>query len=284
MTHYRDQFDYIEALLSDGELEEAHHLAQEMYRDHPHSLDCLRLLVKVLYKQGRQEEAKAYLKRANLIEVEYHTFFDSLNQDSIVLDLGGWQGNFTEFVHKRYGCEVHIVEPNIKYYEMEKRRFEDLDQVYVYNCAIGGETTLARFYPSPLDYPGEEKGSSLLAESPYVDPNVFYEVQQYSLYDFVQRANLKKIDLIKMDIEGAEIEVFNDPNTQQVLNICQSLTIEFHHRMPILAEPFIEKSIVEGIIERFKDSGFKFVNFSRDIEFIDCLFYRGRSLSRRTEV
>ncbi len=281
MSHFQERLEYIEGLMAKGELEEAHRLAQELYRQNSLSLDYVRLLVKVLYKLGKEKEAKACLKKANLIEVEYHTFFDNLKRDSVVLDLGGWKGNFTDYVHKNYGCEVHIAEPNIKYHEIEKKRFNGLNRVHVYKCAIGGETKLARFYPSPPEYPAEEKGSSLLPRSPYVNPNIYYDVQEYSLYDFVRRAGLKNIDLIKMDIEGAEVDVFTSPKTQEVLNMCQSLTIEFHHRMPILAEAFIEKTIIEGIIQRLKDSGFRFVNFSRDIEFIDCLFVKEQYLKGR---
>ena len=56
--------------------------------------------------------------------------------------------------------------------------------------------------------------------------------------------------------------------------MCQSLTIEFHYRMPILDKPFVDKALLERVIRKLRDSGFKLINFSRDIEFIDCLFYR----------
>ena len=201
----------IEALLARAELESAHRLAEELYHEDPEDLERVRLLVKVLYRQNRQDKATAYLNRANLVEVESHTMFDNLSRDSIVLDIGGWKGNFTDYVLQRYGSEVHMVEPNIKFYEMGKARFGGEDRVHAYDCAIGGETKRVRFHPPPSDYPGQEKGSSLLANSPYVDSSVYYEVQEYSLHDFVQLAELERIDLIKMDMEGAEFEVLLDP-------------------------------------------------------------------------
>lgn len=267
-------FDRIKTLLGNAELDEASSLALDLYENHDHSLDSLHLLVKVLYKQGRKKEAEARLKEANLLEVESHTFFDNLRPDSVVLDLGGWEGNFTAYVYDRYACEIHIVEPNPKFYEREKRRFKGIPRVHPHNCAISGETRLARFYPSPVDYPGNEKGSSLRANSPYVNPDVHCDVQQYSLSDFVRNAKIRHIDLVKMDIEGAEIDVFRDPDVHAVLNICRSLSIEFHYHMPILDKPFMERSAVEATIQRLKDQGFKFTDFGRDIEFIDCLFHR----------
>jgi len=230
--------------------------------------------VKSHYKEKKYSKAKALLKSYNLIELEDHTIFDDLDNSSIVLDLGGWQGNFSQYIYDRYGATVYTVEPNEKFYNNMKERFRGNDKIKLFKCAIGGKTEIVKFYPSPEDFPGQEKGSSLLSSSPYVDESIFIEVQKYSLADFVKEINVEKIDLIKMDIEGAEKELFDDPSTKYVMDICRSFTIELHYITKISDVPMISKEDILKIINALQNRGFAFLDFSRDVQYIDCLFYK----------
>lgn len=68
-----------------------------------------------------------------------------------------------------------------------------------------------------------------------------------------------KIDLIKLDIEGAEYEVIDVLLKSNILP--KQLLVEFHHRFPKVG---IEKSI--GTIKRLRDVGYKILSISETNE------------------
>ncbi|XOV79282.1 MAG: FkbM family methyltransferase [Aestuariibacter sp.] len=214
------------------------------------------------------------LDKHSLVDVEDHTFFNNLNEKSNVLDLGAWKGNFAQKMVEQFGCCVDVFEPNRNQIKILQEKFENSDRVAVYPYAVGGENASVTFYPSPDDYPGNEKGSSLMTSSPYVDESFKYVVEKKRLADISEFTKNESYDLIKMDIEGAELEVFNDPKSVEFLCRSSMLSIEFHYKMPINDQVLITEQEINNMIRKLADAGFTYVDFGRNFRFIDCLFYK----------
>lgn len=100
--------------------------------------------------------------------------------------------------------------------------------------------------------------------------NAIIKVPSISFENFINLVNVNKIDLIKIDIEGAEILLFNSTSSKTLAKISQ-ISIEFHD---FIASLKMEKE-VEGIIKRLEEDGFYQINFSR-LNHYDVLFLNRR--------
>ena len=59
--------------------------------------------LKTAHQQNDVMKIQALLNQHSLVDIEDHTFKDILNHESVVLDLGGWRGNFAAQINAKYG-------------------------------------------------------------------------------------------------------------------------------------------------------------------------------------
>jgi hypothetical protein len=114
----------------------------------------------------------------------------------------------------------------------------------VYNFAIAA--TSARL---PLYLSTNPEASSLLLTSTN-DPYQTLEVDAIRLEEILKLAELNRVDLIKFDIEGAEIEVL-DACSDDFLTTIGQLTIEFHDFLGLTP-----LATVERVVGRLESLGF----------------------------
>ena len=180
-----------------------------------------------------------------------HTFFvRGLNRDSVVIDLGGHQGYFSSQMLHRYKCSVHVVEPVPSLYESIPKHA----LLTKYNFAVTSEVGEATFYESENIQAGSIVGRS-------VDFNgQSYKVQTKSILAFLDELDIQKVDLVKIDIEGAEIELINSLDFDIARRIKQ-MTVEFHDSTP---NPNIQKDEVLRTIAYMLSLGFYGINMGDD--------------------
>ena len=66
-------------------------------------------------------------------------------------------------------------------------------------------------------------------ETSNISKNIEHLVEAYTVDTLIEKFKLGKIDILKIDIEGAEKEVFE--NTEKWINDVDSLIVELHDRM-----------------------------------------------------
>jgi hypothetical protein len=91
------------------------------------------------------------------------------------------------------------------------------------------------------------------------------EVEVTTLAELMRVHGLDRVDLVKIDIEGAEIELLAGLDLDVLARIDQ-MTVEFHD----FIRPS-ERSRVAEVVARIRDSGFYAVNFGRR-HFTDVMF------------
>ena len=62
-----------------------------------------------------------------------------LNENSIVLDLGGYEGTWTQKIYDKYQCNIHVFEPIPHLYENLVHRFHNYDKIKIYNFGLSDE-------------------------------------------------------------------------------------------------------------------------------------------------
>ena len=59
-----------------------------------------------------------------------------LNENSVVLDLGGFHGEWANKIWHKYNCFIYVFEPIPNLYEYINERFKDNEKIKVFNFGI----------------------------------------------------------------------------------------------------------------------------------------------------
>lgn len=214
-------------------------------------------------RQVRRNEELG-VRRLELTRISGHTFLGSgLSSTSNVLDLGANHGAFARSVQQRWGCRIHSVEPTPSL----ARALETIQGVEVYRTAVseaGGEL-LFRVDPCNSE-------SSSIVSRPDEHTTA---VSGTTLAALAERVG--PIDLLKMDVEGAEVGIL-DSAPEPLLSTIPQLTVEFHDFKPSAG---ISAVMVRRVLSRMRSIGFHvFVNSFWT--FGDVLFVNRRLLPLST--
>lgn len=136
-----------------------------------------------------------------------------LNENSIVIDCGANIGDITS-VFSRFGCKVYCFEPTEKTFNVLQKRFKKQLNVKCFKKAVHTKNENLKFYHHELSKQNEiywSTGNSLLQEKSNVNKDDYEIVECIDFVEFINSLVLKEnqIDLIKIDIEGAEVELIN---------------------------------------------------------------------------
>lgn len=192
-----------------------------------------------------------------------HTLFvPPLRGGAVVLDLGANRGDFAREVKARFGGSGYLVEANPDLAEQLRRD----GSFPVIHGAVAATDGTVRFNVAEND-----EGSSVLdlpkASSYQCTLRRTVEVPSRTLESILAETGARRIDVLKMDIEGAEVDVL-DRVPEALLAELGQITIEFHCD-PVFG--FDLREGVERVIRRLRGLGFLCLDFSHRTR-IDVLF------------
>jgi FkbM family methyltransferase len=188
---------------------------------------------------------------------------EGLTGDSIVYSLGvGDDIDFDLSVIEKYGVEVHAFDPTPNSIDMLDGR--NLPQQFSFHpWAVTASDGSLTFYPRlRRDGSKSDVMYTMIAEEQTIDDAI--EVPAYSLSTISEKLGHDRIDLMKMDIEGAEYEVLEGLLASPVKPV--QLLVEFHHRFPGIG---LEKTA--DTIERLREAGYRIFAISeigREVSFL----------------
>ncbi|MGI9204842.1 MAG: FkbM family methyltransferase [Woeseiaceae bacterium] len=188
---------------------------------------------------------------------------DGLDENSIVYSLGvGDEVDFDLFVIQRFGAEVFAFDPTPNSIDLlDSSKLPE--QFHFYPWAVMAADGSLKSYPR-LKKDGS-KSDVMFTMIPEEETKAdVIEVPAFSLTSITSKLGHDRIDLLKMDIEGAEYEVLEGLLRSPVLPT--QLLVEFHHR-------FVEDGLTKtyNIIQRLRDVGYKIFAISeigREISFL----------------
>lgn len=151
---------------------------------------------------------------------------DALSAGGIVYSFGvGEDISWDIAIIEKYGVTVHAFDPTPRSAEFVKR--QSLPREFVFHpYGVADYDGTALFYPPENS---EWVSHTLLRRSCTAGKAI--EVQVRRLGSIMSLLGHEKIDLLKMDIEGAEYAVIPDIlNNSPVAGGAEQLLVEFHHR------------------------------------------------------
>ena len=177
-----------------------------------------------------------------------HTFLPHLiTEGSVVADIGANHGEFSGGMLERFPCRLIAAEPVKELYDNIQRN----PRLNLMNVAVGGENGWIT-----INVP--EKGCATILEPAKGERTVPQQTELVTLAEFQKRGQADHIDLLKIDIEGAEIGLFASTPDADLQSVGQ-ITIEFHDWLfPDQKQPVID------IRKRLRDLGFWDLPFSLD--------------------
>lgn len=147
-----------------------------------------------------------------------------LSAESAVVDIGlGEDISFSESLIAEYGCSVHGFDPtpkSIAYVQDRAPRNFQLHKV-----GVAGSNRMATFFLP--NNPANVSGS--ITKSAHVGDNQI-DVKLIDIDNVFNVINKDRIDLLKIDIEGAEYELLDSASFRNNAARIKLLCIEFHHR------------------------------------------------------
>jgi FkbM family methyltransferase len=202
-------------------------------------------------------------------EIKEHTFFDEdfLQKEITIIDLGACRGEFTDEMNSLYKIKKAIlVEANPTNFS----KLKSLPNYILYNKAIASKNEDSiNFYEDPSSpYNGSKNFN-------YFD-GIKHSIQTINLETICEENNIDFIDILKIDIEGAEYEILENLPDSFFDKVGQ-ITVEFHD----FVDPELKPRTIE-IIKRISNLGFSYItksiNHMYGSDFYDVLFFRPKNI------
>ena len=143
-----------------------------------------------------------------------------LNKNSVVFDLGGYHGSWTQKIYDRYQCHIHVFEPIPELYNNLVDYFRNKEKIKIYDFGISDQDKL-------IEIALLNDGSSF-----YVDSENKVLVKVVSFVKFLKEKNIENVDLIKINIEGDEFPVLKSLIDNGCINIFKNIQVQFHQFIP----------------------------------------------------
>lgn len=174
-----------------------------------------------------------------------HTFVkDLMVKPAMVFDCGANHGEFSKWISANADAIIHGFEPDPRLFPA----LPALPNVYFHNFAVSGTG-------DPLTlYLGETRCSS--AYIPEKSEQESISVKSVKLDTFCSEQSIDYIDLLKIDVEGAEIDILENLQIEYLGKIAQ-ITVEFHD--------FLKKSDIpriRNVIAKLRRCNFHCIRFS----------------------
>jgi FkbM family methyltransferase len=167
-----------------------------------------------------------------------HNLNYPLNEESIVMDLGGFKGNWASQIIDLYNPNVYIIEPIFNYYDFMVNKFLSNNKVKLMNVGISDQNKEDIIFvnedSSSLNSNGKTENVKLLTMK--------------SIFD---KWNLKKVDLLQINIEGHEYLLLEHLVNEDILEKFKYIQIQFHKG---IKDDFLRR---KAIHENLKIRGFK---------------------------
>lgn len=219
---------------------------------------------------GFVEKIRARLvKKLGIYNICGHSFYGgNLSADSIVVDLGANQGSFSQEINRAFRCKVYAVEPDPALF----RQIPETDSIKKFNCAISEENGPTTLYLSnnPTAHTTDPHIQKLWKHGKSVT------VDAMTLESFLKRMGITSVDLLKIDIEGAEVAMFKSASDALLRDIKQ-ITIEMHAFAQRKDQSHIRP--YEEITQRLKKIGFIPLLFGTGD--MDMLFLNKKTVSMK---
>lgn len=145
-----------------------------------------------------------------------HNITYDLNEESIIMDLGGYTGEWANQMIEKYNPNIYILEPVPIFYDEMVKKFSNNNKIHLMNVGVGLEDKNGFIFTN-----GDATSCNLtIGES--------IEVRFNKIETILNKFELKEIDLIQINIEGDEYSLLENMLLTGTINKFKNIQIQFH--------------------------------------------------------
>jgi FkbM family methyltransferase len=144
--------------------------------------------------------------------------YPEINENSVVFDVGGYMGSFTDSIYTRYGCNVYVFEPVDEFYNVCNFKFSHLPKINVFKYGLSSKDTQTKIH--------------LAGDASSISSHKSSEIEMIQLRDIIRvidELSIDSIDLLKINIEGEEYNLMDRlisfPN---IMTRIKNIQIQYH--------------------------------------------------------
>jgi FkbM family methyltransferase len=145
---------------------------------------------------------------------ETHNLLDN----DLFFVVGGYEGDISTRILKKYNPYIYIFEPSKVWYEFLVEKYKNNNKVTVFNFGFAkndGEYKLFKV--------NDGDGSNIYQES-----LEFEIVTLKKMSDFLLENNIDKVKLIEFNCEGAEYEIIEELSDKNKLTVFDTIQVQCH--------------------------------------------------------
>jgi FkbM family methyltransferase len=140
----------------------------------------------------------------------------NLNENSIILDCGGYMGQWASDIYSRYRSKIFIFEPVKDFFDIIKDRFKDNQDIQYFQFGLGDSDRIDTITLSA-------NGSSIFGDNSNRE-----EMKMIDVKNWIKEYNIIKINLLKLNIEGGEYELLDRLIECDLIKIIDNIQVQFH--------------------------------------------------------
>lgn len=145
-----------------------------------------------------------------------HRLNYDLDHESVVFDLGGYEGWFTEQINNKYGSKIFCFEPIVEFAERIRDKFKDSKNIMVFSQAVSDKNGKDTIY-----FDDNSSSTYVITDKPI-------EIDCVTLDGIMSKHGINQIDLIKINIEGEEYHLLEYMILNDLIKRCNNIQVQFH--------------------------------------------------------
>jgi len=173
----------------------------------------IKLLHSLLARRAKKRERRRYQSDGG---DEALRFNYPLGPDSVVLDLGGYKGQWSSDLYARYRCKIHVFEPVTGFANAIAERFSHNPDISVHDFGLGASN--------------REIQIAVLAgaSSSFEKSDNTQSARIFDVLEWLADERIERVALAKLNIEGGEYELLERLIEAGKLAMFDHLQIQFH--------------------------------------------------------
>ncbi len=151
---------------------------------------------------------------------ETHRLNYRLTPNSIVFDLGGFEGGWASQIYDRFGCRLYIFEPVPEFVNRIRHRFGNNPSVKIVEAGLADKT-------AKISINMDDNASSLFRAG-----GEMLQVKLIKADEYFTKEKITKVDLMKINIEGGEYDLLDHLIGSGLVKKVHNIQVQFHNFVP----------------------------------------------------
>jgi len=147
---------------------------------------------------------------------DQHRFTYPLTSESVVLDIGGYMGQWASDIYSRYRCTIHVFEPVPAFADVIRARFRLNPDIEIHQLALGASLRKERISV------GGDSSSTFTSSAESIEIDFVDVRSSFAENEFAE------VDLMKVNCEGGEYELLERMIETKLLTRVTDIQLQFH--------------------------------------------------------